>query len=84
MSSYDSYNNTNGNTSYGVPGLSTSTGRLGPNVPDDLKSSGGPARPHDPYRFTRSTAQPIPNHDSQPRTDYAKYRCVFIIGGIRI
>ncbi|KAK9297966.1 hypothetical protein QLX08_008495 [Tetragonisca angustula] len=73
MSSYDSYNNTNGNTSYGAPGLNTSTGRLGPNVPDDLKSSNAPARPHDPYRFTRSTAQPIPNHDSQPRTDYAKY-----------
>ncbi|XP_076166629.1 zonula occludens-like protein polychaetoid isoform X2 [Ptiloglossa arizonensis] len=73
MSSYDSYNNTNGNTSYGAPGLSTSTGRLGPNVPDDLKSSGGPARSHDPYRFTRSTAQPIPSHDSQTRTDYAKY-----------
>ncbi|OAD58143.1 Tight junction protein ZO-1 [Eufriesea mexicana] len=73
MSSYDSYNNTNGNANYGAPGLSTSTGRLGPNVPDDLKSSGAPTRPHDPYRFTRSTAQPIPNHDSQPRTDYAKY-----------
>ncbi|KAK1132753.1 hypothetical protein K0M31_014131 [Melipona bicolor] len=73
MSSYDSYNNTNGNTNYGAPGLNTSTGRLGPNVPDDLKSSNAPARPHDPYRFTRSTAQPIPNHDSQPRTDYAKY-----------
>lgn len=72
MSSYDSYNNTNGNNSYGTPGLNTSTGRLGPNVPDDLKSS-APTRPHDPYRFTRSTAQPIPNHDSQPRTDYAKY-----------
>ncbi|XP_076392040.1 zonula occludens-like protein polychaetoid isoform X2 [Megachile rotundata] len=73
MSSYDSYNNTNGNASYGAPGLNTSTGRLGPNVPDDLKSSGAPARSHDPYRFTRSTAQPIPSHDSQPRTDYAKY-----------
>ncbi|XP_053984252.1 tight junction protein ZO-1 isoform X1 [Hylaeus volcanicus] len=73
MSSYDSYNNTNGNASYGAPGLNTSTGRLGPNVPDDLKSSGGPTRSHDPYRFTRSTAQPIPGHDSQTRTDYAKY-----------
>lgn len=78
MSSYDSYNNTNGNNSYGTPGLNTSTGRLGPNVPDDLKSS-APTRPHDPYRFTRSTAQPIPNHDSQPRTDYAKYRYEFIM-----
>ncbi|KZC11268.1 Tight junction protein ZO-1, partial [Dufourea novaeangliae] len=75
VSSYDSYNNTNGNASYGTPpGLSTSTGRLGPNVPDDMKSSGGPARSHDPYRFTRSTAQPIPSsHDPQTRTDYAKY-----------
>ncbi|XP_076226057.1 zonula occludens-like protein polychaetoid isoform X2 [Nomia melanderi] len=73
VSSYDSYNNTNGNASYGTPGLNTSTGRLGPNVPDDLKTSGGPARSHDPYRFTRSTAQPIPNHESQTRTDYAKY-----------
>ncbi|XP_076666859.1 zonula occludens-like protein polychaetoid isoform X1 [Andrena cerasifolii] len=73
MSSYDSYNNTNGNASYGAQGLSTSTSRLGPNVPDDLKSSGVPARSHDPYRFTRSTAQPIPSHDPQTRTDYAKY-----------
>lgn len=78
MSSYDSYNNTNGNASYGAPGLSTSTGRLGPNVPDDLKSSGAPPRSHDPYRFTRSTAQPIPSHETQPRTDYAKYRCAFV------
>ncbi|XP_076382260.1 zonula occludens-like protein polychaetoid isoform X2 [Megalopta genalis] len=73
VSSYDSYNNTNGNASYGTPGLNTSTSRLGPNVPDDLKGSGAPARSHDPYRFTRSTAQPIPNHDPQTRTDYAKY-----------
>jgi len=75
MSSYDSYNNTNGNANYGA-NLSTSTGRLGPNVPDDLKSSSMPARAHDPYRstFTRSTAQPISTHDSQTRTDYAKYR----------
>lgn len=74
MSSYDSYNNTNGNATYGTSGLNASAGRLGHNLPDDLKSSGGTARPHDPYRFTRSTAQPIPGHDSQPRTDYAKYR----------
>lgn len=78
MSSYDSYNNTNGNATYGTQGLNTSTGRLGPNVPDDLKSSGAPARSHDPYRFTRSTAQPIPGHDSQTRTDYAKYRYDFM------
>ncbi|KAJ8688528.1 hypothetical protein QAD02_024323 [Eretmocerus hayati] len=66
MSSYDSYN-TNGNVAY--PG----SGRLGPNVPDDLKTStlGVSSRPHDPYRFTRSTA--IPVQESQPRTDYAKY-----------
>ncbi|XP_015178182.1 PREDICTED: tight junction protein ZO-2 isoform X3 [Polistes dominula] len=75
MSSYDSYNNnTNGNPSYAGVNLNTSTNRLGPNVPDDLKSSGMSARAHDPYRFTRSTAQPIPTQDSQPtRTDYAKY-----------
>jgi len=75
MSSYDSYNNTNGNANYGA-NLSTSTGRLGPNVPDDLKSSSMPARAHDPYRstFSRSTAQPVAMHDAQTRTDYAKYR----------
>ncbi|XP_076284514.1 tight junction protein ZO-3-like isoform X3 [Lasioglossum baleicum] len=73
VSSYDSYNNTNGNASYGTPGLNTSTGRLGPNVPDDMKGGGAPSRSHDPYRFTRSTAQPIPSHESQTRTDYAKY-----------
>ncbi|XP_012235452.1 tight junction protein ZO-3 isoform X2 [Linepithema humile] len=74
MSSYDSYNNTNGNANYGA-NLSTSTGRLGPNVPDDLKSSSMPARVHDPYRstFTRSTAQPVSTHDAPTRTDYAKY-----------
>ncbi|XP_043268925.1 tight junction protein ZO-1 isoform X2 [Venturia canescens] len=74
MSSYDSYN-TNGNVNYPNTGLNTSTGRLGPNVPDDLKSSNVPISPraHDPYRFTRSTAQPIPSHESQARTDYAKY-----------
>ncbi|XP_033210026.1 tight junction protein ZO-2 isoform X3 [Belonocnema kinseyi] len=73
MSSYDSYNNTNGNTVYPMPGLNTSTGRLGPNVPDDLKSGLSVSKPHDPYRFTRSTAQPIPAQDPQIRTDYAKY-----------
>ncbi|KAK2580177.1 hypothetical protein KPH14_012445 [Odynerus spinipes] len=72
MSSYDSYNNTNGNPSYGGVNLNASTNRLGPNVPDDLKS-GMSARAHDPYRFTRSTAQPIPTQESQTRTDYAKY-----------
>lgn len=53
MSSYDSFN------------------RLGPNAHDDLKScnnnpvatspgsSAAAQRLHDPYRFTRSTAQPI-------------------------
>lgn len=73
MSSYDSYNNANGNANYGMANLNTSTGRLGPNVPDDLKTGNIPARAHDPYRFTRSTAQPISTHDAQTRTDYAKY-----------
>ncbi|XP_046625756.1 tight junction protein ZO-1 isoform X6 [Neodiprion virginianus] len=75
MSSYDSYNNTNGNATYTATNLNTSTGRLGPNVPDDLKSGGVPVSPraHDPYRFTRSTAQPIPAQENQIRTDYAKY-----------
>ncbi|XP_077281973.1 zonula occludens-like protein polychaetoid isoform X3 [Temnothorax americanus] len=75
MSSYDSYNNTNGNVNYGMANLNASTGRLGPNVPDDLKSSNIPSatRAHDPYRFTRSAAQPISTHDAQTRTDYAKY-----------
>ncbi|KAG7197426.1 hypothetical protein KM043_013285 [Ampulex compressa] len=73
MSSYDSFNNTNGNASYSATNLNTSTGRLGPNVPDDLKTSGISPRAHDPYRFTRSTAQPIPSHETQTRTDYAKY-----------
>ncbi|XP_053594101.1 tight junction protein ZO-1 isoform X2 [Microplitis demolitor] len=72
MSSYDSYN-TNGNQVYNVGGnLNTSTGRLGPNVPDDLKTGNIPQRAHDPYRFTRSTAQPIPANQEN-RGDYAKY-----------
>ncbi|KAL7302131.1 hypothetical protein TKK_0005356 [Trichogramma kaykai] len=83
-SPYDAYNNTSTSSNGGVGsgayagnnGLNTSTGRLGPNVPDDLKSSSLciSSRPHDPYRFTRSTA--IPVQDSTPtttRTDYAKY-----------
>lgn len=76
MSSYDSYNNnTNGNSSYAGVNLNTSTNRLGPNVPDDLKSTGMSARAHDPYRFTRSTAQPVATQEPQAtRTDYAKYR----------
>ncbi|XP_063980118.1 tight junction protein ZO-1-like isoform X2 [Diachasmimorpha longicaudata] len=75
MSSYDSYNNTNGNAPYTATSINTSSGRLGPNVPDDLKTGSMPGsqRPHDPYRFTRSTAQPINSQDSQTRTDYAKY-----------
>ncbi|CAG5074910.1 Similar to Tjp1: Tight junction protein ZO-1 (Mus musculus) [Cotesia congregata] len=71
MSSYDSYN-TNGNQVYNVgPNLNTSTGRLGPNVPDDLKTGNIPQRAHDPYRFTRSTAQPTASQEN--RGDYAKY-----------
>ncbi|XP_034948893.1 tight junction protein ZO-1 isoform X2 [Chelonus insularis] len=75
MSSYDSYN-TNGNTTYSGGNLNTSAGRLGPNVPDDLKtgSLNPTQRPHDPYRFTRSTAQPIPSQETQNRGDYVKYR----------
>ncbi|XP_029179116.1 tight junction protein ZO-2 isoform X3 [Nylanderia fulva] len=73
MSSYDSYNNTNGNANYGAVNLNTSTGRLGPNVPDDLKSSNMSVRGHDQYRFTRSQVQPVSTHDAQTRTDYAKY-----------
>ncbi|KAH0953546.1 hypothetical protein HN011_010982 [Eciton burchellii] len=73
MSSYDSYNNTNGNASYGPANLNTSTGRLGPNVPDDLKSTNMPARAHEPYRFARPAGQSVPAHDAPTRTDYAKY-----------
>lgn len=65
-SSYDSFN------------------RLGPNAHDDLKSGNGTTAPingassslgsmqrlHDPYRFTRSTAQPIrENQPSSPNTN---------------
>ncbi|XP_049776223.1 tight junction protein ZO-1 isoform X4 [Schistocerca cancellata] len=65
VSSYDSYSN-----------------RLGPNAHDDLKCStnGGPLSPrnHDPYRFTRSTAQPIKVSNTEPKPnkppDYSKYR----------
>ncbi|PSN46430.1 hypothetical protein C0J52_15366 [Blattella germanica] len=67
VSSYDSYNN-----------------RLGPNAHDDLKcgtsngTGGAPLSPrnHDPYRFTRSTAQPINNKNEKPNKppDYNKYR----------
>lgn len=79
MSSYDSYNNTNGNANYGAVNLNTSTGRLGPNVPDDLKSSNMSVRAHDQYRFTRSQIQPVSTHDAPTRTDYAKYRYVINI-----
>jgi tight junction protein 1 len=64
VSSYDSYNN-----------------RLGPNAHDDLKcgtsnGTGVSPRNHDPYRFTRSTAQPIGNKNEKPNKppDYNKYR----------
>lgn len=63
VSSYESYNN-----------------RLGPNAHDDLKcgSNGVPLSPrnHDPYRFTRSTAQPISGMEPKPskHPDYGKYR----------
>ncbi|KAF6216855.1 hypothetical protein GE061_001205 [Apolygus lucorum] len=68
VSSYDSYNQR----------LS-----LGPNAHDDLKScNGGPGSPqrqvtHDPYRFTRSTQQPIKALDSPSKMkspDYPKFR----------
>ncbi|KAL1129730.1 hypothetical protein AAG570_012674 [Ranatra chinensis] len=68
VSSYDSYHQRLG---------------LGPNAHDDLKScNGGPASPqrttgHDPYRFTRSTQQPIKSLDSPSKSkpsDYPKYR----------
>ncbi|KAG8296117.1 Tight junction protein ZO-2 [Homalodisca vitripennis] len=72
VSSFDSYNQRLG---------------LGPNAHDDLKScngtSNGTQRPsgHDPYRFTRSTQQPIqakppvdpPAKPAKP-PDYPKYR----------
>lgn len=76
MSSYDSYNNTNTNTNYGAVNLNASTGRLGPNVPDDLKSSNMSVRAHDPYRLTKSQVQSTSTHDAQTRTDYAKYRYI--------
>ncbi|XP_023725959.1 tight junction protein ZO-1 isoform X6 [Cryptotermes secundus] len=64
VSSYDSYNN-----------------RLGPNAHDDLKcgtsnGTGVSPRNHDPYRFTRSTAQPISNKNEKPSKppDYNKHR----------
>uniref|UniRef100_A0A1B6GRS7 Tight junction protein ZO-1 n=2 Tax=Proconiini TaxID=565685 RepID=A0A1B6GRS7_9HEMI len=72
VSSFDSYNQRLG---------------LGPNAHDDLKScngtSNGTQRPsgHDPYRFTRSTQQPIqakPSLDPPAKPakppDYPKYR----------
>lgn len=79
MSSFDSYNQRLG---------------LGPNAHDDLKSCNGsvPQRSatasHDPYRFTRSTQQPIKANAGGPGIietpakpvkppDYPKYRFVF-------
>ncbi|BES91017.1 Tight junction protein [Nesidiocoris tenuis] len=69
VSSYDSYNQRLG---------------LGPNAHDDLKScNGGPGSPqrqgqtHDPYRFTRSTQQPVKALDSPSKlkpADYPKFR----------
>lgn len=60
--------------------MNSPSGRLGPNVPDDLKTQNNPAssRSHDPYRFTRSTAQPIAPQEAQTRTDYARYRYILI------
>lgn len=84
MSSYDSFN-TNGNPTYTATTTTTTTvnqsaaGRLGPNVPDDLKTGNMQTQrppPHDPYRFTRTGTQQILNQDPQARTDYAKYRFV--------
>ncbi|XP_072152652.1 tight junction protein ZO-3 isoform X3 [Bemisia tabaci] len=85
VSSYDSYGQR-----IGPP-----NGNLGPNAHDDLKSCNGDARTpprsaHDPYRFTRSTQQPIKAngingvngvgppldvpHKPNKPTDYPKYR----------
>uniref|UniRef100_A0A8D8RSA4 Tight junction protein ZO-1 n=1 Tax=Cacopsylla melanoneura TaxID=428564 RepID=A0A8D8RSA4_9HEMI len=77
VSSYEGYQRVGGGSAL-----------LGPNAHDDLKSiNGDSARPggksHDPYRFTRSTKQPI-NGNSTPLpnqqdkmmkpADYPKYR----------
>lgn len=65
---------------------------LGPNAHDDLKSCNGSGsggggtgsqRGHDPYRFTRSTQQPLNKALDSPMkqqsSDYPKYRYVVFL-----
>ncbi|KAK9497309.1 hypothetical protein O3M35_004651 [Rhynocoris fuscipes] len=95
QSSLDRHNNSNNNnkaSSYdSVSSYESYQQRigLGPNAHDDLKSCNGSAtavitspanhRSHDPYRFTRSTQQPINKALESPikqqhSAEYAKYR----------
>ncbi|XP_025406853.1 tight junction protein ZO-2 isoform X3 [Sipha flava] len=69
VSSYDSYGVRMNNGSNGSANLSTT---LCSNSQDDLKpgSNNTLGRHHDPYRFTRSTQQPVDTKIS----DYPKYR----------
>lgn len=68
VSSYDSYGvRMNGGSNGGSANLSTT---LASNSQDDLKSGGTLGRHHDPYRFTRSTQQPV----DAKMPDYPKYR----------
>lgn len=73
VSSYDSYGvrMTNGGSN-GSANLSSAA--LCSNSQDDLKSGGNNTlgRHHDPYRFTRSTQQPVDTKMS----DYPKYRLI--------
>lgn len=74
VSSYDSYGVRMNNGSNGSANLSTT---LCSNSQDDLKpgSNNTLGRHHDPYRFTRSTQQPVDTKMS----DYPKYRLVNLI-----
>lgn len=68
MSSYDSFNQPNTVNQNSADESGLSNGGL-------VSSHRGPT--HDPYRFTRSTQQPIKAHELSPRNksiDYSKFR----------
>lgn len=74
VSSYDSYGVRMNGGSNGSANLSTT---LCTNSQDDLKTGGNNTlgRHHDPYRFTRSTQQPV----NTKMSDYPKYRLVLLL-----
>ncbi|KAL0269988.1 UNVERIFIED_CONTAM: hypothetical protein PYX00_007550 [Menopon gallinae] len=76
-SSLERHNNIKANSYDSMSSYDSYNNRFGPNAHDDLKSSG--PRSHDPYRFTRSTAQPVGKENvsggnlKHQNSDYQKY-----------